>query len=159
MDDVWEGVGRPPPVTSSTIRNLLAASDPVGARCVEAAWSEHLVVSTSRQYCSIVDGSYVPFCKARGLPPWPTCDVRVAAWLLRICTHVKHTSMRVYMAAVRDAQLTMGYQWDLRGNERLRRSLRWIKRKFPCSPSSPKFPISTLVLRAILPLLRGGRIC
>ena len=63
--------------------------------------------------------------------------------------------MKVYMAAIRDAQLTMGYQWNLRGNERLRRCIRWIKRKFPCAPHAMKFSITTSILRVILPLLRG----
>ena len=61
--------------------------------------------------------------------------------------------MRMYLSAIRDHQLTLGLPWLLSGNERLRRTLRWIKRKFPCSPVGLKFAISLNVLRRILPLL------
>jgi hypothetical protein len=63
--------------------------------------------------------------------------------------------MRMYMAGVRDHQLSLGLPWLAPGSERIRRTIRWIKRAFPCSLVGRKFAITVSVLKAILPLLHG----
>lgn len=131
----------------------LALADPAGARVVDKAWDEHCVHDTRRKYTSI-GSSYVHFCELRDVDPWPACDIRVAAWMLRICTTVKWTSMGSYLAGLRDQQLSLGMAWELKGSERIRRSMRWIKRKFPCNPVGVKFAVSLAVLRSILPRLK-----
>ena len=137
---------------SDPIELAILRADPINGRLMVKAFSTHLVPGVVRSYSSIVR-SYEEFCMSRSIVPWPTCCFRMSAWLIRISTHVKFTSMRMYLSAIRDCQLTMGLPWLLKGDERLRRTLRWIKRRFPCSPVGLKFAISLKVLRRILPLL------
>lgn len=136
------------------VGRLLAMADPAGARLIDTAWDEHCVADTRRRYTSI-GASYVHFCELRDVEPWPACEIRVAAWLLRICTTVKWTSMVSYVAGLRDQQLSLGLEWKLKGSERVRRTMRWIKRKFPCNPVGVKFAVSLAVLRRVLPRLEG----
>ena len=77
----------------------------------------------------------------------------MAAWIYRIASHVKYTSLKVYCAAVRYQQVLEGYPWDLEGNEIIHRAKRWVRRHLPCSAKGAKFPITFAVLRKILPRL------
>ena len=126
--------------TNAVVQQLWRA-DPVTAATVDRAWREHTVARVRTGYSSCAR-QYVEFCRARRLPRWPTCDVRLAAWLVSMVTRVKYTSMASYLAAVRDHQLSLGYKWCFVGNERLRRTLRWIKRTFPCSTVGVKFAVT-----------------
>lgn len=65
--------------------------------------------------------------------------------------------MKVFMAAVRHAQLDLGFEWSISasGCEPVRRTMRFLKRKYPSSGKASKLPITLSLLRRILPLLPG----
>jgi hypothetical protein len=134
--------------------HALRAADPRLAGMVDRAWAEHCVHTTRRNYASPTH-NYSSFCTSKGLQPWPASDYKVAAWLLDISTHVRYTSMRTYLSALRDRQLSLGLDWSISSSERIRRTLRYIKRAFPCAAIALKFAITLIVLRAILPHLPG----
>jgi hypothetical protein len=74
-------------------------------------------------------------------------------WLLRIATTVKVTSMRMYTAAVQYSQVNEGFQWELAGSEMLRRTLRFLKRKYPTKEKALKVPVCFGFLKKTLLLL------
>ena len=135
-------------------KSLIAKYDPITSRLLNKAWTEHCVPSVRRTYKSSAR-SYTKYCKEIKVQPWPATDITISAWLIRIATSVKFTSMKMYLCGVRSHQLTMGYSWDCGKSERLYRTMRWIKRKFPCDIIGSKFPISHTILKSILPLLPG----
>ena len=132
----------------------LAASNPWLAAHVSSMLESDIVVSTSRGYGSATK-CYLEFCATIGTSPWPVDGLVVAAWIWRISTFVKPTSMKVYLASIRRASIDQGNGWALSGNEFVRRALRWVKRRFPCSPQGRKFAVSLQVLKLILPRLEG----
>jgi hypothetical protein len=145
--------------TNTNSRNLRTDTlinqyDPTTSNLLKIAWTQHCVPNVRRAYKSATK-SYSMYCREIKVPPWPATDIKIAAWLIRISTNVKFTSMKMYLCGVRNHQLTLGYSWNCGKSERLYRTMRWIKRKFPCEITGLKFAISHSVLKAILPLLPG----
>ena len=125
----------------------LAASDPAAAQEVYAAWTDHVVKGTKSSYSTCVK-KYLSWCAARALVPWPVDLPMLCAWLLDLESTVKPTSMRMYVAGI-NQQVLEGYQWTLDGNEGVRRTMRFLKRKYPSSPKAFKFVIDMRTLQAI----------
>ena len=113
-----------------------------------------IVSTTEKSYSSVVR-KYVLFCELHNLEPWPVDAIQLCAWIIRLLTTVKPTSLGTYLAGVRYVHINHGYTWTLTGNEYVRRTLRWAKRNFPCGGKALKVPITVAVLRAILPKLKG----
>jgi hypothetical protein len=113
------------------------------------------VVATTRSNYRSLAGNYEHFCALRRLQPWPADHIKVCAWVLRLMTRVKPTSLKVYLAAVRYAHINRGYAWTLTGHECLRRVLRYVKRNFPCGSKGLKAAVTMAALRKMLPLLPG----
>lgn len=149
MASLRPAYGRLPAVIA---RHALASADPHMAALLGHVLSDYLV---DRKGYDSAAKSYVDFCTLRGLSPWPTDGVLLGAWLLRICTHVRYTSMKVYLAAVHYRQVLEGFRWEVQDYEYVRRALRWIRRKLPCDPKGAKFAVTLSLLRALLPLLPG----
>ena len=99
--------------------------------------------------------SYLSFCADRKLSPFPTDGVKLAAWLVRIASHVKFSSMKVYLAAVQYAQCLEGWAWNVPHYGFVRNSLHWVRRSFPCDPKGLKFAVTFSILRRLLALLPG----
>ena len=132
----------------------LRNSSPALAAAVAEALTAYVVPSTADSYGKIA-ARYVDFCGAHGVPAFPCDAVTVCAWLLRLMTSVKPTSLRVYLAAIRFGHINRGHPWTLTGNELIRRVLRYVKRRFPCGGKAAKIPISLSLLHRILPQLPG----
>ena len=118
------------------------------------ALRNHIVPTTRRNYDAMAR-QYVTFCEQYGLAPWPATALKVSMWVIRLMTSVAPSSLRVYLAAVRDAHILEGYKWTLLGDETLRRVLRFVKRKHPSDPAMRKAPVTVEALQCILPLLPG----
>jgi hypothetical protein len=116
--------------------------------------SDHLVTSTQGSYTSAMR-DYRRFTALRGLPVFPADGLTLAAWMLRMSSYVKPSSMSVYLAAVRHHQELEGYAWNLEHNHFVGCAKRWLKRRFPTPAKAAKFPITLAVLKQILVLLPG----
>ena len=115
---------------------------------------DHILESTRSSY-STAATQYIQFCEIRAVDPWPVDPIWFCAWLLLISKSVLHTSLKMYMAGVRSAQELEGWTWKLNGHGVVRRTIRWIRRRYPVSSVAPKMAISTSLLRAILPHIPG----
>ena len=135
-------------------RHQLAAADPDLAAVVSVGMTHHVVGKTRSGYKCAKD-SFLRFCADRSLVPWPVADVVLAAWLHFIAVTVAVSSMGVYIAGLAYFQGLMGFPWKMCGNELIRRTLRYLKRKFPERGGKVKTPITVALLRVILPLLDG----
>lgn len=98
---------------------------------------------------------YRRFTSLRGLPVFPADGLVLAAWMYRMASYVKPTSMNVYLAAVRHHQELEGVPWVLERNHYVGCAKRYLKRRFPTPAKAAKFPITLCVLKATLPLLPG----
>ena len=142
--------------TSSVVpvvaRSRLAVVDPVGAENLSAALTGH--VTSVKGYTSALK-AWTKYCTVRGQPLFPVQEIFVAAYIIHVCSSISVPSLKVYLAAIRYFQELEGHGWELKGNELVRRALRFVKRKYPQSAKALKFPLSTQVLRAIFPKMHG----
>ena len=143
---------RHPPTTYAVARSDLMRSDPGLAGTVDLGLREHYTKNTGSTYRTGAN-DYSRFCENRALRPWPVDEITYCGWLHVTARRIKISSMAMYMAGVRDASILAGYPWHLRGNEMVRRTMRYLKRRHPITPKAAKMPITVAVLRRILPLL------
>lgn len=132
----------------------MAQRFPAVAAHVAKAMVGHVVQQTAKSYASVTR-NYEAFCCDFDVEPYPVDELWLCAWLLRLSSSVKHTSMRVYLAGVQFEHVNNGFCWELRGSEMVRRMLRYIKRVCPVQEEYLKVPISIGLLKRILPLLPG----
>ena len=132
----------------------LMQADPVLAGQVDAGLHEHYTSKTAGSYATAA-AQYVGFCADRGLRPFPVNAVAYCGWLHVKARTVKVTSLRMYMAGVRDASLLGGHGWHLSGHDLVRRTMRFLRKKYPTKAKGKKVPITVAVLHRILPLLPG----
>jgi hypothetical protein len=144
----------PPVLLKMTSSHPLGHGEPAMARELAGALVSHIVPGTAINYNSAA-GNYEHFCSLRGHVPYPCDHVSVSAWIMRLMTSVKPTSLNVYLAAVRNAHINHGHAWSLTGNESIRRVRRYVKRRFPSGGKGLKIPISMAILKRMLPLLPG----
>jgi hypothetical protein len=128
--------------------------DPELALAVDMGFKTHIRPKTISSYGTGAR-SYVQFMESRSLRPWPVTPVEYCGWLHTLPPRVQVPSMRVYKAGVRDASILEGHGWPMEGNEFVRRTMRFLERKFPSKPKGQKVPITVGVLYKILPLLDG----
>lgn len=134
--------------------SALKSADPGLADEFDAAMQGHIVETTAKSYDSVTR-KYVEFCDLRGFEPWPARGVVVAAWILRLMISVKPSSVDMYLAGVRNSQISLGFKWDLTGDQHIYRVRRYVKRLFPCREKGLKVPITLQMLSRMLPRLCG----
>ena len=132
----------------------LAAADPASAAAVLTSWTEYVLPGTRSSYASGVK-KYVAWCGCRGLSPWPTDEALLCGWMHFLALTVKPTSMRMYLAAVRYQQGLEGFPWKLDGNDKVHRSMTYLKRKFPSGPQPFKFAVDLRTLQRVLRHIPG----
>jgi hypothetical protein len=137
-------------VANSALRRVIERE----AKRVDIAISESVVESTRKGYAS-ASKDYEAWCLARDLSPYPAEAITLCGWLIDLASHVQISSFGVYCAGVQYEQLMEGHAWSLGGDERIRRTIRWLKRTVTSTPRAPKMPITVDILRTIFPLLPG----
>ena len=141
-------------VTPRVATSALMGADPVLARLVDYGL-HHGVTRGTRSSYSTGARKYVKFCSSRGLKPWPVLEVTYCGWLHVQAAQIAMSSMDMYMAGVRDAAILEGGVWDSDSMELVRRTMRFLRKKYPAKTKGEKTPITVAVLRVILPLLPG----
>jgi hypothetical protein len=136
------------------VEHELTRNAPAHAAILQGVLATYVVPKTSSNYSGMAL-RYVNYCKILNMQPFPADGVKVSAWILRLMTSVKPTSLKVYLAAVRFAQINLGLEWKLDGDVTIHRTRRWCKRNFPCGGKALKVAVSLAVLRQILPHLPG----
>lgn len=121
---------------------------------LSGASRDHLASTTQEGYSSALK-RYTGFCSDRQISPFPVDPVWLAAWILHVTSSISVPSLKVYLASVKDAQGTLGFPWKISGNELVRRSLRFVKRKYGIPGKASKIPISLAILRRIFVFLPG----
>jgi hypothetical protein len=149
-----DGGARDEALVPAVAQHELSRVDPGLAAVVSMGMTHHVVGKTRSGYKS-ARSSYLRFCSDRGLEPWPVSEVVLAAWLHFIVVTVAVSSMGVYMAGLAYYQGLMGMPWRLAGSELVRRTMRYLKRKFPVAGGKQKAPVTVALLRVLLPLLKG----
>jgi hypothetical protein len=114
----------------------------------------HLVRGVRNTYSSAMR-DYAKFTLIRGLPLFPADGLVLAAWMYRMASYVKPSSMNLYLAAVRHHQELEGVPWALERNHYVGCAKRYLKRRFPTPEKAAKFPVTLSVLKIILPCLPG----
>ena len=140
--------------TSAIASSALMRADTALALTVDHGIRHHYLKSTGSSYRT-ASNDFLRFCFKRGLIPWPVDQVTFCGWLHVSARRILMSSLETYMAGVRDCSILLGHGWSLSGNEMVRRSLRFLKRKHPARPRALKMPVTVSVLTRILPLLPG----
>ena len=145
---------RPGPLAGVVAGHAMATTDPVTAAAVSGALFDSVVQTTQSSYAT-GERRWMKFCLLRGLQPYPVDRLWFCGWLLRLASSVLPSSMKMYMAGVRYHQQLAGFNWNLRGDQLVARVLRYLKRRIPCRDKAAKVPVTSGLLRRILPLLVG----
>jgi hypothetical protein len=132
----------------------LASADPVLAALVSHGQINHVTSGTRSSYGTAAR-AYVRFCETRDLSPFPVDEVLLAGFIHIIVQRIQTTSLGMYLAGIRYAHENEYGPWLLEGNELIRRTKRYVKRKFPSTLVQQKLPISLTLLRQLLPQLQG----
>ena len=135
-------------------RHDIASRDPIGARLLSEALAGHVTGRTRRGYESAVK-KYIDFCAIRDTIPFPVDELWLAMYILDVATSIKVSSLKVYLSAIQYVQVLEGFEWRLRGNELVRRAMRFVKRRYPCLSKAPKLPVSTSVLLRMVRYVSG----
>jgi len=129
-------------------------ADPGLALIVDMGFRSHCLPKTVSSYGTGAR-DYVGFCHKRGINPWPAEEVVYCGWLHILAARIQMQSMGVYTAGVRDSSILEGHGWNMTGNEFVRRTMRFLHRKYPSKEKGQKVPVTVGVLHKILPLLGG----
>ena len=148
------GHSAPDAVTPRVKRSELMGADPVLAATVDHGLQHHYTRGTGSSYGTGAR-DYVRFCRGRGLQPWPVDEVSYCGWMHVVAKRIKVTSLGMYMAGVRNASILEGWSWDTSKMELVRRTMRFLRKKYPVETKGEKVPITVAVLRTILPRLPG----
>lgn len=75
----------------------------------------------------------------------------MAGWMVVMGRRIKHTSLRKYMSALPYGQAIqpVRYPWSIVGSEVIRKTLRFIKHRYPCSAKRSKLPITLSLIRKL----------
>jgi hypothetical protein len=126
-----------PALPSVVALHPLAGADPLLASLLGEGITQHVVPKTQSSYFTAT-AKYTTFCTDRGLSPWPAHSVVVAAWLLFLVASIQPASMQMYLAGLQYYAELGGFKWTLTGDEKVRRTLRFIKRTFPAAGVPPQ---------------------
>ena len=137
-----------------TAGHPISKKDPVLQRLVREAMDGSVREGTLSGYKTGA-GKYMDFCDLYGIIHWPVQVIWLVAWMRYMSSSIKVSSLKVYMAGVRFFHESAGYQWEAGSHVSVRRMLRFLKRKFPQRDKGEKTPVTTQVLRTILPTLKG----
>ena len=129
-------------------------TDPWLASLVTNGITNHVVKSVRSTYGSCT-GRYLDFCSRRSLAPWPVDAITLCGWIHHLMGTISTSSLRMYLAAVKYSQFNYGHYWTLDGNEAIRRTIRTVKRRFPCHTKGNKVPITLGILHKCLPMIHG----
>jgi hypothetical protein len=134
----------------------MAGADPCVARLISHSQVNHIVPSTRSGYDSALR-DYTDFCRVRGIDPWPVDEVKMVGWMLILAQRIKSTSLRKYMSALPYGQAIQPvvYPWSLKGSDAVRRALRFIRHRYPCSDKASKMPISLSLIHTLAQTLPG----
>jgi hypothetical protein len=128
---------------------------PVLAQRVETAITEHITVGTRKGYESAIK-SYTDFlADFDGPTPFPVDPVWLCAYIIYTCMDVSVPSMKVYLQGIKYGQGCQGIAWSLDGDERIRRALRWVKRRYGMASKASKLPLSLRLLTRLFKFIPG----
>jgi hypothetical protein len=139
----------------------MAQADPRLAGLISHGLVNHVLPKTRKDYERYA-ADYMKFCAARELEPWPVDAVLLCGWLTVLCRRISMNSVNSYMAALPYAQLLQdsAWPWTLHGNEAVRRTLRYLRHRYPCKKKADKMPVTLGLLRKLAPMLSGWpRLC
>ena len=89
------------------------------------------------------------------MAPFPADGVMMSAWILVLAMSISVNSLGMYTAGVRYSQELEGFLWTIAGNDLVRRTMRYVKRRYPSVQTVPKFPVTFSVVQAFFPLVSG----
>ena len=104
--------------------------------------------STRRTYCS-AQNQYIEFCQKLSIDPLPASEntlLMYVAYLNR--RSIKHSTISVYLAAVRSLHVEEGFPYPLEDRHRLKRALNCVK--IEGGPPKKKLPITFSILWNVL---------
>ena len=81
----------------------------------------------------------------------------MVGWMLILAQRIKSTSLRKYMSALPYGQALQPviHPWTLKGSDAVRRALRFIRHRYPCSDKASKMPISLSLIHTLALTLSG----
>ena len=136
-------------------RHKLASVDPTGAQRLSNALTDHVVATTKSKYTSAFK-RYKSYCDNRSFAYFPAEPIVMAAFFVHLSTSVSIGSLGHYAAAIQYFQgLESDMPWICSGNDTIRRTMRYLKRRYPRAGKALKLSISCAVLAKMVVHIEG----
>ena len=136
-------------------RHKIATEDPVGARNLSNALTNHVVPKTRSSYTSAFK-KYTSYCDTRDLPYFPADPIVMSAYFIHISTSVQVASIGHYAAAIQYFQgLESDMPWVCKGDDKIRRTMRYLKRTYPRVGKALKLAISCATVAQMVVHIAG----
>ena len=105
--------------------------------------------NTQRTY-STGDTRYLEFCQLQRLSPFPATDIMLCCFPASLASKVRPTSVRVYLNAIRNMHLELGYEDHLTEAMLLNGVVKGIGRHHGTAVEKPRLPITFPILRELI---------
>ena len=99
--------------------------------------------------------SYLEFCVAYGIDPWPATETILSAWVITLATYILVQSIPGYISGVRYTQRILGVAAPVDRHGYIACALRYVKREYGVHVKQSRFSLTMTVMRSILALLPG----
>jgi hypothetical protein len=140
--------------SGALIGHPYAHADPALGRVLAFALGSSIKPGTQRGYDSAAM-SYERHCLNRNLTPYPVDPITLSGWIVWKAMLISVASVKVYCSGVRSAQIDLGIEWHLAGNQLVARAMRYIKKKYGMAGKGLKVPISLGTLLLMCAKLKG----
>ena len=118
---------------------------PALAEVLANALGSSVSPETQRCYDSGTN-KYLKFCSIHSIDPFEVDPVWLSLFIVVTAMCVSVPTLKVYLSAIRSAQIDAGFEWTLSGNPVVTRALRYVRRRYGEQGKALKIPISTATL-------------
>ena len=138
------------------IASDFAEKAPVMAERLALALQSSVTQGVQASYATAA-GQFKEWCAVRGKHTiFPVDRYWLAGWILYKAMFISVDSLKMYLAGVRFFQeLQTGIPWTLTGDPIIRRTMRYVKKRYGSSGPTPKVPITLSLLRSFARSLPG----
>ena len=108
------------------------------------------IAQNTRRTYSTGETRYLEFCQLERWAPFPATDIMLCCFAASLASKVRPTSVPVYLSAVRNMHLELGYEDPLTEAMLLNRVVKGIGRHRGTAVEKPRLPITFPILRELI---------
>lgn len=117
-------------------------------------YAAHAIAPNTRRTYHAGEARYISYCNLRGWTPYPATDIMLSCFAAFLASSVCPGTINVYLSAVRNLHVELGYADPLAESWLLKRVMKGITRCLGSAPTSVRLPITMPILRRLVDTCR-----